>query len=135
MGPPPLREDDEVPLVDDPLPEEPEAVLGSAAVTLIDAVADLPGSAMEAAEMVTADGEGTEAGAVYTPDVEIVPTVELPPAIPFTLQVTAVLPAAFSTSAVNVCVPLTVTLANTGLMDIDTAALIVTCAVAYFVVS
>jgi hypothetical protein len=66
--------------------------------------------------------------------VEIVPTVELPPEIPFTLQVTAVL-AAFATSAVNVCVPPTATLTNTGNMETDTAALIVTWAVAYFVVS
>src|SRR3981081_2319380 len=40
---------------------------------------------------VTVAGLGTAEGAVYSPEVEIVPTVELPPVTPFTCQVTAVL--------------------------------------------
>jgi len=66
MGPPPPLPEDvlPLPLVDDPLPEDPEAELGSAAVTVIDAEAVLLGSAEDAAETVTADDEGTEAGAV-----------------------------------------------------------------------
>jgi hypothetical protein len=61
MGPPPPDDDEALPL---PLPEDLEPELVSAAVTVIDAEANLLGSAEEAAVMVTADGEGTEAGAV-----------------------------------------------------------------------
>jgi hypothetical protein len=47
-------------------------------------------SAAETAVTVTTAGEGTVIGAVYTPDVEIMPTVALPPATPLTLQFTVV---------------------------------------------
>jgi hypothetical protein len=134
IGPPPL-EDDEPLLV--PLAEElPEAdpELAEAAVTVVVADADLVESAVEAAVMVTAEGLGIAAGAVYTPADEIVPMDVFPPAIPFTLQVTAVL-GAFATVAVNACVAPAATLASTGLMNIETDALMVTCTVAYLVES
>jgi len=67
MGPPPLLpEDDEpLPLAEEP-PEDPldDPVLATAAVTVIDADANVFGSAVEVAEIVTADGAGIEAGAV-----------------------------------------------------------------------
>jgi hypothetical protein len=47
-------------------------------------------SAADTAVTVTIAGEGTVMGAVYTPDVETIPTVALPPATPLTLQFTAV---------------------------------------------
>ena len=53
--------------------------------------ADLVGSACETARTVTVAGVGTTAGAKYNPALEIVPTVELPPLMPFTCQFTAVL--------------------------------------------
>ena len=39
---------------------------------------------------LTIDGDGTAFGAVYIPVELMVPTVELPPAMPFTFQVTVV---------------------------------------------
>ena len=62
---------------------------------------------------VTAAGLGTAPGAVYRPELEIVPTVALPPVIAFTCQVTVVL-LVFSTVAVNCCVPPTATVADAG---------------------
>jgi hypothetical protein len=53
--------------------------------------ADIAVFACETAVTVTVPELGTVAGAVYKPEVEIVPTVELPPVTPFTSQVTAVL--------------------------------------------
>jgi hypothetical protein len=58
-------------------------------------------SAAETAVTVTAAGEGTVIGAVYMPDVEIMPIVALPPATPLTLQFTEVFDAPV-TAAVNV---------------------------------
>jgi hypothetical protein len=55
------------------------------------AEADLVVSARLVAVTVTGFGEGTEVGAVYTPEVEMVPTAEFPPTMPLTLHVTAVL--------------------------------------------
>src|SRR5438046_10540550 len=49
------------------------------------------GSAMLVALTDTCAGLGTWAGAVYRPDEEIVPTVAVPPATPFTSQVTFLL--------------------------------------------
>jgi hypothetical protein len=72
-------------------------------VTVTVADADLVVSACETAATVTDAGLGTAEGAVYSPEVEIVPTVELPPATPFTCQVTAVLEVPV-TVAVNCCV-------------------------------
>jgi len=56
----------------------------------------------------------TVAGAVYRPELEIVPTVALPPVTPFTCQVTAVL--LVFTVAVNCCVPPVATVAEVGEM-------------------
>ncbi|PYX86899.1 MAG: hypothetical protein DMG68_13700 [Acidobacteria bacterium] len=63
--------------------------VGAPMLTMADA--DLELSACETA--VTAKGlfAGTAEGGVYTPDVLIVPTVALPPAVPATCQVTCVL--------------------------------------------
>ena len=60
--------------------------LGAAMVTA--AFADLVGSATLVAVTVTIDGVGTDTGAMYCPVVPMVPTVELPPGVPFTLQFT-----------------------------------------------
>lgn len=48
-----------------------------------------PESAELTARTVTVSVPGTAAGAVYVPDELIVPVAELPPATPFTCQVTA----------------------------------------------
>src|SRR5712692_1665260 len=66
----------------------------TAAVPFEDALATL------VACTVTVAGFGIEDGAVYRPAAVMVPTAALPPATPFTLQVTAVL-AALVTVAVN----------------------------------
>ena len=55
------------------------------------AVPDLVPSAAETAVIVTAEGLGATAGAVYSPEALMVPSVVLPPCIPPALQVTAVL--------------------------------------------
>jgi len=52
---------------------------------------------------VTFDGEGKDCGAVYSPEGEIVPLMEFPPATPLMLQFTA-LELAPVTIAVNCCV-------------------------------
>jgi hypothetical protein len=65
---------------------------------------DLLVSAAATAVTLTVAGEGTIAGAVYIPEVETVPTVELPPVTPLTCQVTAVFVVPV-TVAVNVLVP------------------------------
>src|SRR5437660_10381285 len=61
------------------------------------------GSAMLVALTDTCAGLGTWAGAVYRPEEEIVPTVAVPPATPFTSQVTFLL-LVLVTMAVNCCV-------------------------------
>jgi hypothetical protein len=60
-------------------------------------------SAALVAVRVTLPPGGTVEGEVYKPALETVPSVEFPPASPFTLQVTAVLVVPF-TVAVNCCV-------------------------------
>jgi hypothetical protein len=76
-------------------------------------------SAILVAVTVTVAGDGGETGAVYKADVgpfaTIVPTVEFPPTIPLTLQVTpgAGLPVAVIV-AVNTCPPLVGKLAEGG---------------------
>jgi len=60
-------------------------------------------SANDMAVTLTVAGDGNVAGAVYTPAVEIVPTVALPPAIVLTCQVTCVLSVS-PTVAVKDCV-------------------------------
>jgi hypothetical protein len=86
------------------------------------AVADFVASAWLLAVTWTSDGEGRSPGAVYTPAAVIVPLDVLPPATPFTLQVTLV-SVVFVTLAVNVCelpssieplVGVTVTLIDVG---------------------
>ena len=54
------------------------------------AEADRVESATDTAVTVTVAGDGTVAGAVYSPAVEIAPTVALPPVTVFTCQVTCV---------------------------------------------
>jgi hypothetical protein len=56
--------------------------------------------ALLVAVIVTLGGLGGAAGAVYSPAAEMVPAAALPPAVPFTLQVTAVF-TEFVTVAVN----------------------------------
>lgn len=83
------------------------------------ALADLEVSSMLAAVTVTVAGDGGADGAVYVavavpvPVFAIVPIIELPPAIPFTLQVTPVLIVP-ETLAVNTCAPPDGTLAVAG---------------------
>src|SRR2546423_886466 len=104
------------------------------AVMVTCAEADFVGSAWHTAATVTVAGSGTTAGAVYTPELDIVPTVELPPVTPLTCQVTAVL-LVFCTVAVNCCVPPAPTVADTGeIVTLTTAVgVMVTCAEADFV--
>jgi hypothetical protein len=91
-------------------------------------------SATDTAVIVTFAGVGTEAGAAYIPVLEMVPTVEFPPATPFTCHVTAVFDV-LPTVAVNVCEPETVTVALAGLTETVIMGVTVTCAEADFVVS
>jgi hypothetical protein len=62
---------------------------------------DFDVSAWLVAVICTDAGDGKSAGAVYTPPEEIVPAAALPPATPFTLQLTLVF-AVFVTVAENV---------------------------------
>src|SRR5438876_496878 len=93
-------------------------------------------SAWDTAVTVTVAGFGTTPGSVYRPELEIAPTVALPPVTPFTCQVTAVL-LVFCTTALNCCVPPAATVAEVGEMVTLTVvvAVIVTCAAADFVAS
>jgi len=86
-------------------------------VTVAEAV--LLGSAWATAVMVTVGGLGRTAGAVYRPVKEMVPTVALPPMMPFTSQNTAVLVTPV-TVAVNCCVLFTCTVADVGVREIMT---------------
>lgn len=72
-------------------------------VTVICAVADFELSATLVAVTCTADGDGRSAGAEYTPSAEIVPSALVPPATPFTAQVTRV-SVVLLTVALNACV-------------------------------
>jgi hypothetical protein len=87
--------------------------MGKAMVTLASAV--LLTFATEIAVMVTAGTLGTAAGAVYRPVPEIVPWVASPPVAPLTFQVTSLLVSC--RVAVNCWVPLMVTVALVGEMD------------------
>jgi hypothetical protein len=96
MGPPP-------PLAP-PLPAllvELPPVAAAGVTTVVEAEADLVESAAETAVTVTIAGVGTVIGPVYTPEVEIMPSVALPPATPLTLQFTVVFEEP-TTAAVNV---------------------------------
>jgi hypothetical protein len=94
------------------------ATVGAGAMTMTAALAVLVESAALVAVTVTEPPEGTLAGAVYSPLVEIVPTVELPPSIPFTFQVTAVFVVPL-TVAENCWVPLTCNAALVGLKETE----------------
>ena len=63
-------------------------MMSSCSATAADALA--AGSATLVAEMLSVVDVGRTAGAVYRPAAEIVPNVELPPADPFTAQLTPV---------------------------------------------
>ena len=99
MSPPPELPPPEVPPAA-PLtePADVAALAAGVIVTCADPVRAV--SAADTAVTVTVAGEGMAAGAVYAPALEIVPTVALPPATPFTCQVTAEL-AEFMTVAEN----------------------------------
>jgi hypothetical protein len=84
-------------------------------------------SAALMADTVALPPVGTAEGALYKPLVDTVPTVEFPPAMPLTLQVTAVFVVPL-TVAVNCCVWETTTDALTGDNVMDTAGVIVTAA-------
>src|SRR5262249_27562134 len=92
---------------------------GEGAVRLTDALAEAAEFATLVAATVTDPPDGTDAGAVYNPEVLIVPVVELPPATPFTDQVTPVLLAP-ETAAVNCCVPPTCREMEVGEIATDT---------------
>jgi hypothetical protein len=81
---------------------------GGVTVTVI--VLEMELLATLVAVKVTGLGEGGTWGAVYRPVGEIVPTEELPPTMPSTAHVTAVLLTPV-TVAVNCCVPVTCTVA------------------------
>ncbi len=91
------------------------------------ALPDLEVSSALVAATVTVAGEGGADGAVYVTVAAlvpaIVPTVELPPAIPFTLQVTLVFEVP-ETLEVNTCAPPDGTLAVAGDKVIAIAALL-----------
>ena len=82
------------------------------------------------------DFVGTPLGATYNPLVDINPVVWLPPAMPLTCQLTAVLGVPF-TDAANCCVPKFATVAALGetLTDVEEALVTVTVADADFVAS
>jgi hypothetical protein len=69
-------------------------------VTVTAAPSDFVASAWLVAVMVTVAGDGRSAGAVYAPALVIVPTTAFPPAMPLTLQLTAV-SVVFVTLALN----------------------------------
>jgi hypothetical protein len=90
------------------------------------ACADCVGSATDTADTVTVAGAGITAGAVYSPLLDIVPTVALPPGMPLTCQVTALL-VLLLTVAVKLCVPVaTSTFAELGAMATLSGDVIVT---------
>ncbi len=93
-------------------------VTGAAGAGCIVTVADAVelGLATLAARTVTAATLGTLAGAVYSPEAEIVPVAALPPIMPLTLQVTPwfVEP---ETVALNWRVVVAATLALAGVID------------------
>jgi len=100
-----------MPAVTFAIPGVTVTAIGAAIVTV--AMADLVVSATDVALMVTAAGVGTVVGAVYTPAEEIIPTIELPPFTPLTLQVTTIF-AVFVTAAVKVCMAPVSTVAVAG---------------------
>ena len=78
-------------------------------------------SATDTAVIVTVADEGTVAGAVYRPALEMVPTLVFPPATLLTCQVTAVL-VVLVTVAVKDCVPPVWTLAALVVLEVLVAS-------------
>jgi hypothetical protein len=112
MSPPPEPPPPELPPEAPPVePADVAALAAGAIVTCPDPERAV--SAADTAVTVTVAGEGMLVGAVYMPELEIVPTVVLPPATPFTCQVTALL-AEFMTVAENDWVAEIATLALVG---------------------
>jgi hypothetical protein len=95
-------------------------VAGFCTVTLADP--DARESATLVAVTVMVAGLGKVAGGVYTPEFVIVPTVELPPAVPLTSQVTLISVAPV-TAAVNCCVVPWLTVVVAGVTATFTADL------------
>jgi hypothetical protein len=89
------------------LPGATLTAIAGAAVIVICAAAVFAGFASAAASIVTKAGVGTRSGALYSP-LLIVPTVEFPPTIPLTSQITLV-SVAFFTVALNCTLPDVVT--------------------------
>src|SRR5947207_3049389 len=104
------------------------------AVMVTCAEADFVGSAWDTAVTVTMAGFGTTAGAVYRPELDIVPTVALPPVTPLPCHVTVVL-LVFWTVLVNCCILPALAALDTGEIETPTTAagVMVTCAKADFV--
>jgi hypothetical protein len=100
---------------------EADGVVGEVTATEADAVWVV--SACAIAVTVTVDGVGTALGAVYSPVVEMKPTVVLPPVTEFTCQVTAVL-VVLPTVAVNCCVAPVLTDAEVGEIVIVTPVVV-----------
>ena len=78
-------------------------------------------SAALTAAIFTVDGDGAAEGAVYRPELEILPAVALPPVTPFTDQVTPVLEVPV-TVAENCCVFPACTEADVGVTETEMAA-------------
>jgi len=80
-----------VPVIVTEVPTTPDVglklvMLGTAAVTVTRAEAVFVGSATDTAVTLNVAGEGTDAGAVYSPLVVTVPKVGVPPVTPLTCQ-------------------------------------------------
>lgn len=90
-------------------------------VTDTEAEADLVGSACETAVTVTAEGCGIAEGAVYRPELEIVPVFVLPPLFWFTCHVTVWF-VLLVTVAANCTVVPTLTVAEVGETETPTGA-------------
>lgn len=107
-------------------------------VTVAVAVPVPPAARLAVAWIVTAFGVGRSIGAVYvavfTPVLAIVPSAELPPAMPFTSHTTAT-PAATQKEALNPCVSPSPTLADGGVIEFVAAQVMVTAALPDFAAS
>jgi hypothetical protein len=75
------------------------------AVNVTEALAVLEGSAVDRAVTEALAGEGTTAGAVYSPLALMKPTVASPPGIPLTLQLTVGSEAFWTAAANRLCSP------------------------------
>lgn len=96
IAPPPEEDEEPEPLLVELPPallvdEPPPVSAVVAGVTVAWAEPIFVESTADTAVIVTVAGVGTVIGAVYTPDAEIIPSAALPPAVPLTLQLTAML--------------------------------------------